>query len=305
MCGVGSGLRKKLVIWIREFRPKFLSLSAVLVVLGLALAWREGFMDPFLAALTFIGVVICAHGSVDILNDYFDMGIDIRTNPTPFSGGSRIIQEGLMKPKEVLAEGLILLIGGVIIGTYLTFSTGGWLIPFLVLLGAVCIGLYSPVFSKLGIGEFVVGLNFGLMVLGTYYVQTLRISWEALVFTAVAGIMVGGVLYINEFPDYEADKAEGRYHLIVRLGKDRAARWFKAIPLTAYALIIFATLLDIVPFWSLMALITIPFAVKAVRLCEKYYDDPIQLIPGMASMVMATLGIPVALTIAYVISGLL
>lgn len=294
--------RNRIVLWIKELRVPFLSLSVVLVSLGLVVAWSKGFFDPFYALLTYLGVVVCLHGAVDVLNDYFDLGIDLITTPTPFSGGSRMIPEGLMSRREVLAEGLLLLIGGCIIGAYITLTIGGWFIPVLLVVAAISLVIYSPVFSKLGLGELVAGLNFGpLIVLGTYYVQTSEVSLDPILTGTVVGIMTAGILYINEFPDYDADKAKGRYHLPIRLGKARAARLFKVIPASAYTLLICGVILRLMPLWSLLALLAVPSAVKAVRFCERYYDKPMELIPGMASMIKATLSTGALLAVAYII----
>ena len=115
----------KLKVWLLETRPQFLLLSVVLVLLGTAISWHEGYFDLLKFVLTLIGLLL-AHSSVNILNDYFDYksGIDLETTRTPFSGGSGILPAGLLKPKGVYIYGVGCLIAALTIGIYqYTFST--------------------------------------------------------------------------------------------------------------------------------------------------------------------------------------
>ncbi|HEV2226417.1 MAG TPA: prenyltransferase, partial [Nitrososphaerales archaeon] len=109
-------------VWIRELRAPFLLLPLVFVPVGLAIAWTHGHFDLMSALLTLAGAVFL-HASVNVLNDYFDFrsGIDLATTPTPFSGGSTILPRGLMTPGRVLVLGLMLLVGGLAIGSYFVY----------------------------------------------------------------------------------------------------------------------------------------------------------------------------------------
>ena len=88
-----------LKVWKQELRLPFLILPLIFVLIGVSMAWKDGFLNPVNAILTIVGVLML-HASVNVLNDYFDYksGIDIATTPTPFSGGSRILPEKLLTP---------------------------------------------------------------------------------------------------------------------------------------------------------------------------------------------------------------
>ncbi|MEM3078558.1 MAG: prenyltransferase [Nitrososphaerales archaeon] len=297
---------------MKMIRAPFLSLVIIFTPVTLAMAWDRGYFNPLDAVLTFIGV-LCLHASANTFNNYFDYksGIDVITIPTPFSGGSKVLPNKELKPESALKLASGLLAIGAVIGIYFSFvrfefTSYGWVIATLLLVSAISIYFYSTKFASWGLGELFVGLNFGpLLSMGVYYVQARTISLEPILVGTVLGILTAGVLYINEFPDYDADKSKGRYHLIVRMGKDRATKGFKVLMFSAYALIILGVISQVIPFTTLIGLATLPFAIKASKILDKNYDSPVALIPGMASTIICTLLTGVALTIAYMISGFL
>ncbi|MCP8314660.1 MAG: prenyltransferase [archaeon] len=294
----------RLNVWMRVVRAPFLSLVIIFVPVTLTMAWDRGYFNPLDAVLTFIGV-LCLHASANTFNNYFDYksGIDIVTTPTPFSGGSKVLANKELRPESVLKLASGLLAIGSIIGIYLSFIYG-WVIVTLLLISAISIYFYSMKLASWGIGELFVGLNFGpLLSMGVYYVQARTMNLEPILIGTVLGILTAGVLYINEFPDYDVDKSKGRYHIIVRLGKERATKGFKVLIFSAYALIILGVITQITPFITLIGLATFPLAIKASKILDRNYNSPMALIPGMASTIMCTLLTGIILVIAYLING--
>ncbi|MDA4126913.1 MAG: prenyltransferase [Thaumarchaeota archaeon] len=295
-------------IWIKEFRAPFLLLPAIFVPVGIAIAWKHGSIDLPSAVLTFVGV-LCLHISVNVLNDYFDFrsGLDLATTPTPFSGGSTVLPAGKLTPRSVLIAGILFLAVGMMIGSYFILRSA--FDP--ILLGIVAIAgfsvlAYSTILSRLGVGELVAGLNFGpLLIIGSYYLQTGRVDLEPFLVGIALGMLVAGVLYINEFPDTIADANVGRRHLIVRWGKAKAATRFKALVGGAYLVILAGVGGGVVTPLALLSLVALPKANSAVRILSRKYDKTLELIPGMASMVMATVWTGLLLLAGYLILGLL
>jgi 1,4-dihydroxy-2-naphthoate polyprenyltransferase len=294
-------------VWIRELRAPFLLLPAVFVPVGLAVAWSQGHFNALYAGLTLLGVV-SLHASVNVLNDYFDFrsGIDLATTPTPFSGGSTVLPRKLMTPASVLGLGVLLLGVGLAVGSYFIYQFGfDPLLIAIVAIAGVSIVSYTSVTSKMGIGELVTGLNFGpLLVLGTYYVQTRTIAVEPIIVGLPLGILTAGILYVNEFPDTEADKSKGRNQLVARWGKSKAANRFKALMAAAYLVPSIGVLSGAVSPVALLVLVTIPKAVTTSKLLGQNYDKVMELIPGMASMVMTTLFSGLAILAGYVLLAL-
>jgi 1,4-dihydroxy-2-naphthoate octaprenyltransferase len=296
--------------WLRELRAPFLLLPVIFVPVGLAMAWssQPHRFDLLSAVLTVLGAV-CLHASINVLNDYFDYrsGIDLVTTPTPFSGGSTILPSKLMTPGEVLAFGTALLGVGIAVGSYfiITFAFDPILVG-LVAIAVVTVVSYSSVTSKTGMGELVVGLNFGpLLLLGTYYVQTHTIAAQPIIVGIPLGVLTAGILYVNEFPDTEADVSNGRYHLVARWGKVRAAKRFKALVAVAYAVPILGVLAGLVTPFALISLATLPKALTTSKLLGQNCDKVQELIPAMASMVMTTLLTGILFVVAYLAAGLI
>lgn len=295
-------------VWIRELRAPFLLLPVIFVPTALGIAWTHGFFNPILALLTLAGVV-CLHASVNVLNDYFDFrsGIDLATTPTPFSGGSTILPSKLLSPTSVLYAGILFLGLGLAAGAYLIYQFA--FDPLLIAItafAAVSILAYSSVLSKWGVGELVVGLNFGpLLFLGTYYVQARAISAEPLIVGTALGILTAGILYINEFPDAAADGGKGRRHLVVRWGKAKAASRFKFLVASAYAVVVLGVIAGKASPFALISLLALPKARAAPRILVQNYDKTMELIPGMASMVITTLLTGVLLFVSYLALGLI
>jgi len=238
----------KLKVWLLETRPQFLLLSVVLVLLGTAISWHEGYFNLLKFILTLTGLLL-AHSSVNILNDYFDYksGIDLETKRTPFSGGSGILPDGLLKPKGVYIYGVGCLLAALAIGIYLTFISGWQLLPMIVL-GGLVIYFYTSHLAKWLVGEFWAGLGLGILpVMGTYFVQTGRYSVEAFVASLASGFLTANLLLLNEFPDLEADKKGGRYNLVIALGPKNASRLYAGLMVMTYICIIGGVVFKLMP----------------------------------------------------------
>jgi 1,4-dihydroxy-2-naphthoate octaprenyltransferase len=294
----------KLKIWLLETRPQFLLLSVILVLLGTAISRHEGYFDLLKFVLTMLGLLL-AHASVNVLNDYFDYesGIDLETTRTPFSGGSGILPSGLLKPKGVYVFGVGCLMTALLIGIYLTFISGWQLLP-LILLGGPVIYFYTSHLTKWLVGEFWAGLGLGMLpVLGTYFVQTGHYSAEAVVASLAPGFLTANLLFLNEFPDVEADKKGGRYNLVIALGYKTAGRLYAGLMVLTYLSIVCGVILKLMPKASLIGLASMPFAFKAISITFKHYDNIDKLIPALKANVITILGTDALVAIGYFLSG--
>ena len=290
----------KLKTWFLEIRPEFLLLSVALVLLGSAISWHEGYFNWLKFLLTTLGLLL-AHTSVNVLNDYYDFksGIDLNTTKTAFSGGSGILTKGILKPKSAYRFGICCLMAAFSIGIYLTYASGWQLLP-LVFLGGGIIYFYTPHLTKWLIGEFFAGLGLGtLPVMGTYFIQTGRYSIEAFIASLAPGLLTANLLLLNEFPDYEADKKGGRYHLVIALGRRKAARFYASIMIMTYLCIIGGVISKLMPVITLIALTSIPFALKAITSSLRYYDNFEKLIPALKANIITVLGTDTLLALAY------
>jgi 1,4-dihydroxy-2-naphthoate octaprenyltransferase len=272
--------------WLRAIRIRFLLASVIAVSNGLAIAyWKTGTIDPLYAGLTYVGVVFL-HASVDLLNDYWDhrRGIDSATTRTKFSGGTGVLPENLLTPKAVYAAGMIFLILGAAIGAYFVAVRG---VAIAVILGfaVVAIYFYSTSIVNAGLGELFVAIKSAMIVLGALYVQSAAIEPAALYVGAVIGILSATVLFVNSFPDFQADRSKGRRTLVILLGKKSAAAAFPIFIIAAYAMIVAGIFLGFTKVYSLISLASIPFAAKAIMSLRKDHERVERLVPAMASAV--------------------
>ena len=292
----------KLKIWFLETRPQFLLLSVVLAFLGTSVAWYNGHFHLGYAVLAFIGLLLC-HISVNVLNDYYDYksGIDLKTKRTPFSGGSGFLPAASLNPKHVLWFGLACFLLAIPFGVYFVLVSG-WLLLPLLLVAAICILLYTPLLTKLGWPEWSPGIGLGaLPVLGAYFVQTGEYTIAAVIAAIPSGILVHNLLLLNEFPDTEADKTAGRKTLPITMGGKGAGIVYSALTIVLYLWIIAWVAVGRMPIFCLIALLTLPLAVRAIQGALNW-QDPSKLMPAMANNVLVVLLTQLLLGIGYILA---
>lgn len=283
----------KVKIYLMELRAPFFTATIVPILLGTAIAFNlTNSINWGFFILTLIGGIFLQAGA-NVINDYFDhKSQNDELNKefiSPFTGGSRMIQEKLMTPKEVLIEAIVCLVLGSAIGIYLTIKIG-WVILAIGVFGVFSAVFYVDPKVKLvgrGVGEIFIGLNFGIaMTFGAYFVQTSQFSWIPIIASIPVAILIAALLYINEFQDAKADEAVGKNHLVIRLGKKRAANGYVFLMLATYLAVVIGVVTDSLPPITLSALLTIPIAFKAIKIAQENYDDSARLAPANASTIM-------------------
>jgi len=298
--------------WLMVIRAPFLPLALVLAFLGACIAWyHAGEPDAVFnfsigyAVLAGVGILF-AHISVDVLNEYFDFrsGIDLKTQRTPFSGGSGALPAGLITPRQALYLGAGALIAIVPLGIFFVLDKGWALLP-LLLVAATLTVFYTPFILKMGWPEWAPGAGMGsLPILGAYFVHAGAFDVSAIIAAIPSGILVHNLLLLNEFPDVEADMTAGRRTLPIVLGRRRASLVYSVLTVLVYLWIIGGVISGVMPWFSLLGLLTIPWAVKAIRGTFNYQDMD-KLVPAMASNVFVVLLTQLFIGIGYIIAGVI
>jgi len=288
--------------WFLETRPQFLTLSIVLGFLGTTVAWYDGFFHFGYALLASVGILL-AHTSVNTLNDYFDYksGVDLDTKRTPFSGGSGILPFGTLSSRQVswLGTGSLLLI--IPIGVFFMVDKGWQLLPLLVVAG-LCITIYTPVILRTYWPEWAPGLGLGILpVLGLYFIQTGEYTLSAFIASVPSGILVHNLLLINEFPDVEADRKHGRKTTPITLGKSKASIFYSIMTIAVYVWVVAFVIVNIMPVYCLLALLTLPIAIKAIR-GSMQHNDMSKLVPALANNVLVVLLTQLLLGVGYILA---
>jgi len=268
-----------------------------------ALAYVEtGTWKPMFLGLTFLGVA-ALHLGANLLNDYYDsFGSDpINVHVTPFSGGSRVIQDGGLSPDTVRFLAFLFLGIGCVCGLALVFLGRPW-VAVLGTLGLLAGYLYSaqPVqLMSMGLGEAAIFLAFGpLVTWGTYYVQTGAMKPVGLFVGLPLAFIITAILWINEFPDLKADEDAGKRQLVVRLGLRQARRVYAGLMLAPFASIFLLLEVFSLPDLIVAAFVALPLAVKAIRVAWRVPPTEPEFIPAQALTIQTHVLVGLAMTLA-------
>jgi 1,4-dihydroxy-2-naphthoate polyprenyltransferase len=293
---------------LRSTRLPFLTATIIPVVLGIVIAASHGAFDLLTAVLTIIGACLIQL-AINVSNDVFDTvqgADDANVTPTKFSGGSRVIQYGLVSFRGMAATAALLYAGGAAIGLLLLALRGS---PALLAIGVigliVGIGYTAPPLKLVyrGLGEVAVALGFGpLMLLGAYVVQTGgTVSREAFVASLPIALLVALILYVNEIPDRRGDARAGKRTLPVRFSRETVIAGYRGAAAAAYAILVVGVVAGVLPVPALLALLTIPLALQVSRGLAPNYDNPYGLMAIMGVNIKVHLYAGLLLIAAYLV----
>lgn len=263
-------------------RLPFLTVTLGGVFVGTSFAvWEAGRFNLGYFLLALFGAC-CFHIATNVANDYFDFksGADAAniSGMTPFSGGSRMVLEGHVKPGEALAISLMFALVGSVVGIGLNSVLPGNVLLWIGLAGLFFIYSYNGFPVRLvnkGLGEVAIFLSWGpLMVGGAYYVQAgeLPSGWVLLA-SAPSGILTTLVLLINEFADKEGDAAAGRKTWVILFGNRAGLNIYLSMAFACYILVLMGVLFGGWPVVSLAVVITLHLALQAYRTGREHIGD--------------------------------
>lgn len=286
-----------------ELRAPFLSASVLPVLLGTAAAKAAGMVIDIKEFMFVLVGFIFIHLGTNVFNDYFDNlnGTD-KVNEEfvfPFTGGSRLIQSGILKPAEVLIEGIIMFLLSALFFIPLIIAHGNVILAlyaFAVISGAFYV---APPFkwAHLGMGEVLIFLNFGPVIVCTsYFIHSGTLALAPLLLAIPAGLLVTAIVDMNEFPDYEADKKTGKKNLVVRMGKEISRYVYLVIICLAYLSLVIAVIFEAAPLPALISLITIPFSAAAFRELMINFGIPKKLTKACGLTILAQIIFTLILT---------
>ncbi len=265
--------------WLQAVRPFSFTASMVPVFLGAALV-------PFLhasARWALLPLVVLAslmvHAATNLVGEYYDYhkGVD---RPETY-GGSRVLVEQRLAPRQVLIAGVLLFGLTACIGVVFVV-VHGWPILLLGLIGIAGGFFYSamPVgYKYLGLGDVCVFILMGpLMVIGSFFVLTGRWSLQALWISLPVGCLVAAILSANNLRDIKHD-TEALIRSSATLLGHRWARWeYSALITGAYGVTTGLAAVHVLPWWSLATWLTIPLGIKNIRMAlHSRVDNPEQI----------------------------
>lgn len=270
--------------------PKISLASFAGIFMAACFAAGDTGLNPAWLLLTVLGIFCVEVGknaSGEIVD--FDSGTDqaiTAEQRSPFSGGKRVLVDGLLSREQTWAIAAAFFVSAIAIGLAIVV----WREPRVLSIGIIGIALAwyyhggSVRLSYRGLGELAVALAYGpLIVSGTYLVQTGFLNTALLHASMALGLLVAAFLWINQFPDYAADKAAGKNNLVVRLGLPTATFVYVVIVCTGYLWLVLAAFHYHEAngmLWGLLG--TAPAAFSAWRLLE-HDGDTQKLIPAQAA----------------------
>ena len=293
---------------LRSTRLPFLTATLVPVALGILIAARQGSFDLASALLTIVGAAF-VHLGLNVSNDVFDTisgADDANVTPTQFSGGSRVIQYGLVSLRQMAALSTAFYLLAGLVGLALLAMRGSTALLVIGVVGiVVSLGYTAPPlkFVYRGLGELAVALGFGpFMLVGAYVVQTAgALSWEPFAASIPVALLVALILYVNEIPDRRGDAHAGKRTLPVRFSRGAVIAGYNAAAGGAYVALVAAVVVGVLPVPALLMLLTIPLALQVSRGLEPNYDNPYGLMAVMGVNVKLHLAAGMALLAGYAI----
>lgn len=286
-------LRNPLLRYVLAIRPAFLTITLAGCLLGFATAKSSGVVIHYGLAWMTLLLALLAHAGVNVLNDYYDHlnGTDAANTARlfPYTGGSRFIQNGVLTPAQMLAYGLALL--GVVIagGLWLIAETGRGL--FWIGLAGLSIGwAYSAEPLKLnsrGLGELCVAAGFVLIVGGADFVQRGVYSGLPWLGGLPYALLTTNILFINQFPDRDADARAGKRHWVVRLAPEKAATAYALIAATAAIALAANVMADVLPVQALLSLVGMLPSITAARRLMRDCRRPADLAPAIKATLLS------------------
>src|SRR5438309_11699890 len=170
-------------------RVRTLPASVAPVLVGTSLALGAGTFHALAFVAALLGAVFIQVGT-NLSNDYSDArrGADTEDRLGPV----RVTAGGLMPPRTVLIGTYVAFGVAVLAGVYL-IAIAGWQLLLVgaasILAGVLYTGGPKP-YGYEGLGEIFVFLFFGVVaVVGSYYVQTEDLRWEAFAVSVPVGLL--------------------------------------------------------------------------------------------------------------------
>lgn len=259
--------------FILATRPRTLPASIAPVLVGWAVAWADRTFS-LLPALAALCGALCIQIGTNVANDLYDY---LRgTDTSERLGPPRAGQAGLLTPNELRFATAGAFLVAALFGLYLVLR-GGWPIAVAGAL-AIAAGIAYTAgpfpLGYLGFGDLLVFIFFGpVAVIGTYYVQALRISAEAVLASIPVGLLTTAILVVNDVRDIKSDARAGKKTLAVRFGAGFGRAEYASLILVSYLWLPAMAYATRSP-WLILPWLSFPRALSLVRIFSRTAPGP-------------------------------
>lgn len=262
--------------WILGSRPWSLSMTFISIAVGFSLAAENFGFSPLLFLLTLIAGSL-VHLASNLLNDYYDVknGVDSESVGTAKYRPHPILH-GKLSLKRIFAVSMSMYLIASFIGTYLVFTRG--LLLLWIGLGGIFLAMSYTApplkYKYKGFGEIAVMMIWGpLMTGGSYYIQSLSISWSVIIVSIPFALLVALVLFANNLRDYESDKSNTITTISILFGLRRSLHFYVGLIVLAYLWVIIISIVGPLTLWSLIVLLSLPISVHLIRKTYQHVPD--------------------------------
>lgn len=268
-------LETPLQIWYQAIRPRSLTATYVPIALGGVMAWQDDAFRPLFFVLALLGTLALQIGA-NLVNEYFDYKKGVEAQKT--HGLGLILKNGYLTPQQVLWGAGASLLTGSLIGLFFVWQTG----PAVLWIGLA--GVLVAIFYTAGpfplayngLGEIAVFIFMGpLIVLGSYYVLAETLNWDTVPASLPIALLVAAILHANNLRDLEADREGGKKTLAVRFGRAFARGEYLLLTLGGHLLTLLLVLGAIIPWGTVLVLLTLPEAWRLNRIVAATEDAAI------------------------------
>ncbi|MDD4198712.1 MAG: prenyltransferase [Paludibacter sp.] len=271
--------------WIIATRPWSFPASTMPVVLTMSYLFlkQESLLHEvnwWFGIVSLIGVVF-TQAAGNLISDYFDFKNQIDRKES--FGSSRMLIEEIFKPKTILTFGLVLLAIVILIGLTLTIYTGNELI-WIGLIGVLGTYFYY-VFKSIALGDLLIFIIYGPLIgMGTAFVMTTELLWEVLLLNVPVAMLVVNILHANNTRDIKHDAMANIKTQAMMLGIKGAKIHYVVLALGAYIVLIIMNALGMVHPLTLLVLLTIPIALKNIRVMMQADIEKPEIIKDLDAM---------------------
>ena len=287
---------------LQTTRPSFLILTPICVFLGLSTSLASQAPINYIVFFLVLIGSLSAHISVNTLNEYYDFksGLDLKTQRTPFSGGSGALPSNGDMAKVILIIGLATLMLTIGIGIYLMLVGGLKILP-IGIVGVALIITYTQWLNRSPLLCLIApGLGFGvLMVIGTHLILTGEHTPLPWFVSLVPFFLINNLLLLNQYPDITADASVGRNTFPIAFGLQKSNVVYGVSMMLAYSLIVLFIVKGYIPSLSLIALAPMLFSlislIGAIKYSSKIGDHPLYMAMNVAAAILTPLLLGIAI----------
>ena len=293
--------------WIIAARPWSFPASTMPAMIAVSYAFYVQSKMPmdvnwWYGVLAILGAAIF-QASGNLISDYFDYKHKVDRAET--FGSSRMLVDGVFKPKTILYYGLTLLMIGSVIGLYLLLNTS----VSLLWIGAIgVLGTYFYYKLKFNaLGDVTILVIYGLLIsLGAYLVTTNLLNWKLLLIGAAPGFLIVNILHANNLRDIKHDGEANIKTQAMLLGVKNSISQYIILGIGAYIIIVMAVVFGILHPLCLIVFLTFPVLMKNIKQISQADVNKPELIKDMdASSAQLVMMFSLLLAVANFIAGLL